>query len=350
MLSGRGAAAGSDRAPLPFRPAALCTAIATEVRTTMRFCVIGNGAMGVAHLKALANIPGMQVTALASRTKESTEEVAKKYNVPFWTTDFDAAINRKDVDAVILTSPTQVHADQTEACLKAGKHVLIEIPMADSIADAERIVRLQKETGLICMAGHVRRFNPGHQWVHKKIAAGELNLQQLQAHTYFFRRKNMNALGQPRSWVDHLLWHHACHTVDLFIYQTGEVPSQAYAVQGPLHPELGIAMDMGIVLKAPSGAICTLSLSFNNDGPIGSPFRYICDNGTYIAFYDDLSDGHGNKIDTSKVDASQNGFENQDREFIAAIQEKRQPISSVEDALRTMRVLGKLEDLLNENM
>lgn len=315
----------------------------------MRFCVIGNGAMGVAHLKALANIPGAQVTALASRVLESTAEVAKKYNVPYWTTDFNAAITRDDVDVVILTSPTQLHADQTEACLKAGKHVLIEIPMADSIADAERIVRLQKETGLVAMAGHVRRFNPGHQWVRKKIAAGELQLQQLQAHTYFFRRKNMNALGQPRSWVDHLLWHHACHTVDLFIYQTGEVPKEAYAVQGPLHPELGIAMDMGVILKAPSGAICTLSLSFNNDGPIGSPFRYICDNGTYIAFYDELTDGHNNKVDTSKVDASQNGFENQDREFIAAIKEKRQPISSVENALTTMRVLDRLEQLLDKN-
>jgi 2-hydroxy-4-carboxymuconate semialdehyde hemiacetal dehydrogenase len=309
----------------------------------MRFCVIGNGAMGVAHLKALANIPGVQVTALASRVLESTAETAKKYNVPYWTTDFDAAITRDDVDAVILTSPTQLHADQTEACLKAGKHVLIEIPMADSIADAERIVRLQKETGLVAMAGHVRRFNPGHQWIRQKIAAGELQLQQLQAHTYFFRRKNMNALGQPRSWVDHLLWHHACHTVDLFIYQTGEVPTQAYAVQGPIHPELGIAMDMGIIMKAPSGAICTLSLSFNNDGPIGSPFRYICDNGTYIARYDELLDGKNNPIDVCQVDVSMNGIELQDREFFAAIREHREPNASVAQCLPAMQTLDRLE-------
>jgi len=242
-----------------------------------------------------------------------------------------------------------LHAAQAEACMKAGKHVLIEIPMTDSLTDAEKLVKLQQQTGVTAMAGHVRRFNPGHQWVHNKIVAGELHLQQLQAHTYFFRRKNMNALGAPRSWVDHLLWHHACHTVDMFIYQTGGVPTQIYGVEGPHHPELGIAMDMGIVMKAANGAICTLSLSFNNDGPIGSPFRYICDNGTYIAFYDNLTDGHHKPIDTSSVDVSQNGFENQDREFIKAIQENRQPNSNLEDALRAMQTLDRVEQQFAKN-
>lgn len=315
----------------------------------MRICVAGEGAMGNNHLKALANIPGVQVTALAGGVKETTEEVAKKYNVPFVTMDLNEAIKRPDVDAVILTTPTQMHATQAEACMKAGKHVLIEIPMADSIQDAEKLVKLQKETGVVAMAGHVRRFNPSHQWVHKRIKAGELKLQQMQAHTYFFRRKNINALGQPRSWVDHLLWHHACHTVDLFIYQTGEVPVEAYAVQGPQHPELKIAMDMGIIMRSKSGAVCTLSLSFNNDGPIGSPYRYICDNGTYLALYDDLTDGHNKPVDLSKVDVSMNGFEIEDREFIAAIKEGRQPNSSVENALTTMQVLDKLATQLKAN-
>jgi 2-hydroxy-4-carboxymuconate semialdehyde hemiacetal dehydrogenase len=315
----------------------------------MKFCIVGNGAMGVAHLKALRNIEGVEVTAIQSRTAEGTEKTAKEYNVPFWTTDFEAAITRKDVDAVILTSPTQMHNDQAAACMKAGKHVLIEIPMTDSLKDAEDLVRMQKQTGLTAMAGHVRRFNPGHQWIHQGIQAGRLQLQQIQAHTYFFRRKNMNALGAPRSWVDHLLWHHACHTVDMFIYQTGDVPEQIYGVEGPHHPELGIAMDLAIIMKAKNGAVCTLSTSFNNDGPIGSPYRYICDNGTYIAFYDDLTNGHGEKIDTSKVDVSQNGFENQDREFIKAIRENRQPNSSVEDALRAMQTLDKVEQQLIKN-
>jgi 2-hydroxy-4-carboxymuconate semialdehyde hemiacetal dehydrogenase len=242
-----------------------------------------------------------------------------------------------------------MHADQAVRCMEAGKHVQVEIPMADSVADSERVAKTQKETGLIAMAGHTRRFNPSHQWIHKRITAGELKVLQMDVQTYFFRRTNMNALGKPRSWTDHLLWHHACHTVDLFAYQTGEAASQAYAVQGPTHPQLKIAMDMGILLKTPSGATCTLSLSFNNDGPLGTFFRYICDNGTYIARYDELVDGNNKPIDVSKVDVSMNGIELQDREFIAAIREKREPNASVQQVLPAMRTLGKLEDFLESH-
>ena len=251
------------------------------------------------------------------------------------------------MEAAILATPTQMHAAQTIQCLRAGKHVQVEIPMSDNLADAEKVLAVQQETGLIAMAGHTRRFNPSHQWVHKRIQAGELTVQQMDVQTYFFRRTNMNALGKARSWTDHLLWHHACHTVDLFQYQTGQTVSRCHALQGPIHPQLGIAMDMSIGMKVPSGAICTLSLSFNNDGPLGTFFRYICDNGTYIARYDDLLDGNQKPIDVSKVDVSMNGIELQDREFFSAIQEGREPNSSVQQVLPAMRTLDTLErDLL----
>ena len=196
------------------------------------------------------------------------------------------------------------------------------------------------------MVGHTRRFNPSHQWIHRRIAAGELSIQQMDVQTYFFRRTNMNALGQPRSWTDHLLWHHAAHTVDLFQYQTGEDVEIANAVQGPRHPDLGIAMDMSVQLRTPGARICTLSLSFNNDGPLGTFFRYICDHGTYIARYDDLVTGREEPVDVSAVGVSTNGIELQDREFIAAIREGREPNSSVGDVLRCYRVLGELETQL----
>ena len=312
----------------------------------IKIVVAGQGAFGIKHLEALQKIEDVQVVSLTGGNQQQTEEVARKFGIPHWTGNLAESLAQPGVDAAILATPTQMHADQSVQCLRAGKHVQVEIPMSDSVADAERVLKAQQETGLIAMAGHTRRFNPSHQWIHKRIEAGELKVLQMDVQTYFFRRTNMNALGKPRSWTDHLLWHHACHTVDLFSYQTGETASQAYAVQGPMHPQLGIAMDMGILLKVPSGAICTLSLSFNNDGPLGTFFRYICDNGTYIARYDELVDGNNKPIDVSKVDVSMNGIELQDREFIAAIREKREPNSSVQQVLPAMRTLGKLEDLL----
>ena len=312
----------------------------------IKVVMAGQGAFGVKHLEALSKIPDVQVASLTGGNPEQTEEVAKKFGIPHWSGNLAESLAQPGVDAAILATPTQMHAEQTIQCLRAGKHVQVEIPMSDSVADAERVAQVQKETGLIAMAGHTRRFNPSHQWIHKRIKAGELKVLQMDVQTYFFRRTNMNALGKPRSWTDHLLWHHACHTVDLFSYQTGETASQAYAMQGPTHPSLGIAMDMGILLKVPSGAICTLSLSFNNDGPLGTFFRYICDNGTYIARYDELVDGKNTPIDVSKVDVSMNGIELQDREFIAAIREKREPNASVQQVLPAMRTLGKLQDVL----
>ena len=312
----------------------------------IKLVVAGQGAFGIKHLEALQKIEDVQVVSLTGGNPQQTEAVAKKFGIPHWTGNLAESLAQPGVEAAILATPTQMHADQSVQCLRAGKHVQVEIPMADSVADSERVAQAQKETGLIAMAGHTRRFNPSHQWIHKRIEAGELKVLQMDVQTYFFRRTNMNALGKPRSWTDHLLWHHACHTVDLFSYQVGETASQAYAVQGPTHPQLGIAMDMGILMKVPSGAICTLSLSFNNDGPLGTFFRYICDNGTYIARYDELVDGKNEPIDVSRVDVSMNGIELQDREFISAIRERREPNASVQQVLPAMRTLGKLEDML----
>ena len=314
----------------------------------MRICVAGAaGAFGMKHLDALSNIDEAEVTSVMGVEADDIQGFAKERGIGHASTNLEDCLARDDVDAVILATPTQVHASQAIQCLKAGKHVLIEIPMADNLADSEELVRVQKETGLVAMVDHVRRFNPSHQWVHNRIKSGEINIQQMDVQTYFFRRTNMNALGKPRSWTDHLLWHHACHTVDLFIYQTGEVPTEVFGLQGPQHPELGIAMDMTIGMKSPSGALCTLSLSFNNDGPLGTFFRYICDNGTYIASYDDLYDGRNEPIDLSGIAVSNNGIELADREFISAIKEGREPNSSVAQGLAAMQVLDAIEKTMS---
>ena len=312
----------------------------------IRVALAGAGAFGIKHLDGIKNIDGVEVVSLIGRDLEKTKEVAQKYGIGHVTTDLSESLALSEVDAVILCTPTQMHADQTMACLKAGKHVQVEIPLADSLQGAQSVVALAKKSGLVAMCGHTRRFNPSHQYVHKQIAAGKFNIQQMDVQTYFFRRTNTNALGQARSWTDHLLWHHAAHTVDLFAYQCGSPIVTAHAVQGPIHPTLGIAMDMSIQLKAANGAICTLSLSFNNDGPLGTYFRYIGDTATYLARYDDLFNGKDEKIDVSQVDVSMNGIELQDREFFSAIRDGHEPNSSVAQVLQCYQVLHKLEQQL----
>jgi 2-hydroxy-4-carboxymuconate semialdehyde hemiacetal dehydrogenase len=312
----------------------------------IKVALAGAGAFGIKHLDGIRNIDGVEVVSLVSRELEKTREVAAQYGITHVTTDLADSLTLKEVDAVILCTPTQMHASQTLACLRAGKHVQVEIPLCDVLKDGEEVAQLAAQSGLVAMCGHTRRFNPSHQYVHQQIKTGKFNIQQMDVQTYFFRRSNMNALGQPRSWTDHLLWHHAAHTVDLFAYQCGSPIVKANAIQGPIHPTLGIAMDMSIQLKSANGAICTLSLSFNNDGPLGTFFRYIGDTATYIARYDDLFNGKEEKIDVSEVAVSMNGIELQDREFFAAIREGRQPNSSVAEVLPCYRVLHDLEQQL----
>ena len=310
---------------------------------TIKVALAGAGAFGIKHLDAIKLIDGVEVVSLVSRDLEKTKETAAQYGIGHVTTDLAGSLALQEVDAVILCTPTQMHAEQTLACLNAGKHVQVEIPLADTLAGAEAVAAKAKSSGRVAMVGHTRRFNPSHQWVRTKITAGEFKVQQMDVQTYFFRRTNMNALGQARSWTDHLLWHHAAHTVDLFAYQTGGEIVQAHAVQGPIHPALGLAMDLSIQLKSSTGAICSLSLSFNNDGPLGTFFRYIGDSATYLARYDDLFTGKDEKIDVSKVAVSMNGIELQDREFFGAIKEGREPNSSVAKVLPCYRVLDQLE-------
>jgi len=313
----------------------------------VKIILAGEGAIGRKHIAALKRIDEAEVVAVAGGIAADTEAFADEFGIDTWTTDLAEAL-ALDADAAILATPTPMHAGQAIEVMRAGKHVLVEIPMADNLADSNELVRVQRETGVTAMVCHTRRFNPSHQWIHDRIARGELNLQHLVVETFFFRRENRNAMGKPRTWTDHLLWHHACHTVDLFGYQTGEPITNGWAQQGPRHPELGIAMDMTIGMSVPSGALCTLSLSFNNDGPLGTFFRYICDNGTYIARYDDLVDGYDNAIDLSAVAISNDGIELQDREFITAIRDGREPNASVAQCLGAMKTIDMLSRTLVE--
>jgi len=313
------------------------------VTEKIKVALVGLGAFGMKHLDAVENIDYADVTAFVVRNAGTVKDLAAERGVPHVYDNLDEALKSGTFDAAILSTPTGIHAEQAIACMRAGKHVEIEIPVCDKLSDGEEIAAVQKETGLVAMGGHTRRFNPPHQYVHSLVTQDEMNVLQMDVQTYFFRRTNINALGQPRSWTDSLLWHHSAHTIDLFAYQTmGEVV-QASAIQGPVNEALGIPLDMSVQLRSSSGGICTLSLSFNNDGPIGTQFRYIGDTATYIMRYDDMFDGHGTLIDLTGKYLSNNGIELQDREFLSAIIEGREPNASIQQVLPCYRVIDKLQ-------
>ncbi|MGB3379162.1 MAG: Gfo/Idh/MocA family oxidoreductase [Allopontixanthobacter sediminis] len=314
----------------------------------MRIALVGAGAFGEKHLVGLRNIPDAEVVTIVSASEEESRKLAEAHGIADVSDNYETTLRRDDIDAVILTTPTPMHAGQAIQAMDAGKHVEVEIPVADSWADAQAVLAKQLETGITCMVGHTRRFNPSHQFVKQQIDAGKFAIQSMDVQTFFFRRTNTNAKGEPRSWTDHLLWHHAAHSIDIFQYMTGAKVVQANILQGPKHPELGIAMDQSIQMKTDQGQILTLALSFNNDGPFGTFFRYIGDSATYLARYDHLVNGREEPIDVSHVDVSMNGIELQDREFVSAIKEGREPNSSIAQVLDCYRVIGELATSLEQ--
>jgi 2-hydroxy-4-carboxymuconate semialdehyde hemiacetal dehydrogenase len=309
----------------------------------MRVALAGAGAFGLKHLDALARIDGVEIAAVVSRRLDQAHEVADRYGAPIASTSLDEVLVSPDVDAVILATPTQLHAQQAIATMRAGKHVQVEIPLADSWADARRVASTQVDTGLVCMVGHTRRFNPSHQWIHQRIVAGELNVLQMDVQTYFFRRtQHERARSAPQLDRQPVVAPRRAHGRPLRLPVPRGDRRRARARRSG-ERELGIPMDMSIQLKSSKGQLCTLSLSFNNEGPLGTFFRYIGDSGTYIARYDDLIDGRDNVIDVSEVDVSMDGIELQDREFVAAINEGREPNASVHQVLACYEVLDRLD-------
>ncbi|WP_277811363.1 Gfo/Idh/MocA family oxidoreductase [Chromohalobacter canadensis] len=307
----------------------------------VRILMVGEGAIAGIHMQALSSVPEARVVAVAGGDAQTTRRFAEHWNIPHVCADYTQALATLKIDAVILATPSPLHADQTEQAIDAGKHVLCEIPMSLNLADAERMTARAREASIVAMVAHTRRFNAPHREMKRRIRAGEFHLQHLVNETYFLRRENLNMQGEPRGWTDHLLWHHACHSVDLFAWLLDDFDLDVWGRRGPVHPELGIAMDMNIGLKSRNETLATLALSFNNHGPFGGFYRYVGEETTLMAYRDELKDYQGEVLPLEGT-----GFQEQDAEFIASIRECRVPEAAFSHCLPTMRLLDKLEKIM----
>jgi 2-hydroxy-4-carboxymuconate semialdehyde hemiacetal dehydrogenase len=305
----------------------------------MKICLAGTGAMGVIHAKALKKIAGVELVSVTSRTAESGRAFASEYGIPHYTTILEESLDRPGVDAVILTTPSAMHADQAVMALGNGKHVQVEIPMSLNLADAKRIVDAARRSGKTCMVTHTRRFSSPHREIRRRIQEGTFHLHHMVVETYFFRRENTNMHGQPRSWVDNLLWHHGCHSVDLAQWVLGDTNWSAWGQTGPEHPVLGIPMDVTVAMKSSKGPLFSMAMSFNNRGPFGGFYRYIGEEDTYKVYRDSMTDSDGRDVPLDGTPA----FDRQDVEFTSAIREGRVPESSAESCLPTMGLLDRID-------
>ncbi|MEO8258181.1 MAG: Gfo/Idh/MocA family oxidoreductase [Acidobacteriota bacterium] len=305
----------------------------------MKICLAGTGAMGVIHAKALQKIDGVDVVSIASRTEDSGRKFAQEYGIPFSSTSLEACLDRPGVEAVILTTPSDQHCDQTLLALAKGKHVQVEIPMALNLADSGRMLAASRDAGKTLMVTHTRRFSSPHREIKRRIGEGTFHLQHMVVETYFFRRTNLNMHGQPRSWVDNLLWHHGCHSVDIAQWLLDDPDWDVWGQKGPDHPDLGIPMDLTVAMKSKAGPLFSMAMSFNNKGPFGGFYRYIGEEDTYKVYRDSMTDSEGKDVALDPMPA----FDRQDVEFVSAIREGRQPESSAASVVPTMALLDRID-------
>jgi 2-hydroxy-4-carboxymuconate semialdehyde hemiacetal dehydrogenase len=310
----------------------------------MKICLAGTGAMGEIHVKALKKIDDVQVVSVAGRTDAGVKEFAAKWNIPHSSTNLEECIDRPGIDAVILTTPSDQHHDQTVLALRKGKHVQVEIPMALNLADSEHMLDEARKAGRTLMVTHTRRFANPHREIHRRIREGTFHLHHMVVETYFFRRTNLNMHGQPRSWVDNLLWHHGCHSVDLAHWILDEPHWDVWGQKGPDHSELKIPMDLTVAMKSKKGPLFTMAMSFNNKGPFGGFYRYIGEEDTYKVYRDSMTDSEGNEVPFEDTTAA---FDRQDIEFVGAIREGREPESSAASVVPTMALLDKIDKAMS---
>jgi 2-hydroxy-4-carboxymuconate semialdehyde hemiacetal dehydrogenase len=306
----------------------------------MKICLAGTGAMGEIHMKALEKLKDVQVISVNSRTEEGGKAFAEKWKIPFQSTHLEACIDRPGVDAVILTTPSSMHPEQTILALNKGKHVQVEIPMSLNLPDAKKMLEVAKKAGKVCMVTHTRRFSAPHREIRRRIQEGSFHLHHMVVETYFFRRSNTNMHGQARSWVDNLLWHHGCHSVDLAYWILNDPDLEAWGQEGPDHPVMQIPMDMTIGMRSKKmKTTISMALSFNNRGPFGGFYRYIGEEETYKVYRDGMTDSEGKEVPLQGPIA----FDLQDIEFVGAIREGREPESSAASCVPTMALLDKIE-------
>jgi 2-hydroxy-4-carboxymuconate semialdehyde hemiacetal dehydrogenase len=312
----------------------------------MKLCLVGEGAQAETHMQALAAIDGVEVVTVAGGIEADLQTFANKWNIPHFSVDFETCLKQPGIEAVINTGPSQLHFAQTLMAIEHGKHVLLEIPLALNWEDAEKLVQLEQSSGLTCMVCHTRHYNAPLRELKTQVQNGDLHLHHIICQTYFFRRVNLNRFGQPRTWKDDLLWHHACHAVDMIAWLLDDNDMRVWGQVGPNHPELDIPMDLTVAMKSTkTGAIATIAHSFNNHGVIQVPIRFIGEEATYLFESGTLRDHEGNELSKCTM---QDAVVMQNTEFFNAINEGRSPETSFGNSLASMRMLHEIQGIVDQ--
>jgi 2-hydroxy-4-carboxymuconate semialdehyde hemiacetal dehydrogenase len=310
----------------------------------MQAAIIGYGTTANSHARMLHQ-EGLVLESVVGRLPEQTEEFARQHGFQHWTTDLAEALARTGLEVVVICSPSAVHAEQTEQALLAGKHVLVEIPLAMSFPDAARLTSLAEDRGLTLMVAHTHRYGPAILEVKRRITAGELTVRHIVSRYVFLRRENVDWSGRRRSWTDNLIWHHGCHATDMCLWLLGEMkPGQVAVTAQVAQPDatMGIPMDLSILLRTRGDVLASVNMSYNSHLSLYD-YLIIGEETTLLVSEGKLIGREGVILDPAQLPKDDSPQVLQDREFLAAIRERRQPAISGASVLPAMWALEQVE-------
>src|SRR4051794_15452481 len=310
-----------------------------------KVCMVGYGMMGVWHSEALRRTDAVLHTVVGRRA-EGAREFAERYGYRKWTLSLDEALADPEVDVVILATPSERHEEQAIRCLQAGKHTLIEIPIAMSLEGARRVVAAGERSGKVYGLSHPMRFRREREALRARLRAGEETIRHIAGRFFIKRLVNIGATGYQRSWTDNILWHHFCHFVDLGLYLFDGAPiRRVQSHMGRLHERTGIPMECTVLVETEGDQTLLVHGSYH------AAYRFydkliVTDKDTY--FYDILAGTLRTSSGTAAMEDEQTNAARIITDFVAAVREGRPPLASGPSVLPAMRVLQAVQDAWDE--
>jgi predicted dehydrogenase len=315
---------------------------------SLRVAVIGAGYWGPNLIRNFNEAPGADVIAVADLSAERLAPIRKRYPSIRVTTDHREILGDRSIDAVVIATPIGTHRALCEEALGAGKHVLVEKPLAGTVRDAEAIVRAAERAGRTLMVGHTFVYNPAVTAVRRLVERGELGA------IHYIDSQRVN-LGLHQFDLN-VLWDLGPHDVSITLYWLGEDPVWVQCTGGTFI-QAGIEDVVWLTMGFPSGAIAHAHLSWLAPGKIrtmtviGSKKMAVYDDVTAVEKVKVFDQGverlepdelrrayRAGDIHSPRVPVTE-ALQVEARHFIDSIAGGTRPISDGEAGLRVVRVL-----------
>ncbi len=318
-------------------------------KDTLGIGFIGAGEISILHGKALREIRNAELVGLWNRTaeraiKRAREEECKRYETP------EELVKDPAIDAVIINTNQETHLKYAKLVMEAGKHVLVEKPVAIAVAEVEEIKAIADKTGVVCMPGHNMIHEESIKRAHRIIQNGDLG-KIVSCYVMY----NIQHSEERASTLPGMVRHIFTHNLYTMMYLTGSKPVRVQGLKANLHYEKIDKEDIALVnLELENGALGHICSSFAADDLAPAPWTYTAKviglGGTTHYTYNDWVEVKKGISHSHTYTAYQATLTNEDRFFVDLCLYGGEPLSTMDDAIWCQKTTEALEKSIAEGI